>query len=194
MRIRRILLLTAGLVATVAGTARAEGFITPFYGYNFGGDSSNCATLTTCEDKRTNFGVTIGSMGPVLGIEEDLGWAKDFFGKVPGAENSVFSAMTDLLVGVGVGPVQPYFLVGLGVIRSHTSLTLNQFSSNKTALGYDIGGGVHGYFSKHVGLRGEVRHLHTLQDVPVFSGQLSGLIASQKLDFFRASLGLSLRF
>jgi opacity protein-like surface antigen len=193
VNIGRILALTLVLFAACLGTARAEGFITPFFGFNFGGDSSNCATLTTCEDKRTNYGVTLGNMGTIFGIEEDLGWAKDFFGKVPGADNSVFSAMTDLLIGIGAGPVQPYGLAGLGVIRSHTSLSLNQFSSDKTALGYDIGGGVHVYFSKHVGIRGDIRHLHTLQDVPIFSDQLSGLITSQKLNFFRASIGVSFK-
>jgi len=41
------------LLAVTAVPARADGFITPYYGFNFGGDS-NCARFTNCEDKRKN--------------------------------------------------------------------------------------------------------------------------------------------
>ena len=111
MRARHVV-LGLMLLAAAATPARADGFLTPFYGYNFGGDSSNCATFTSCEDKRTNYGVSIGKMGAIFGVEEDISIAKDFFGKVPNVENSVFTLMSNLLIGVGAGPVQPYFLVG----------------------------------------------------------------------------------
>ena len=59
--------------------------IVPFVGYNFGGDSgSNCVSLTNCKEKRTNFGVSLVSMGPVFGLEEDISYAKNFFGETPG--------------------------------------------------------------------------------------------------------------
>jgi hypothetical protein len=181
----------AGVLLTVAVTpARADGFVTPFMGYNFGGDS-NCAQLSGCQDKRLNFGVSFGSMGKVLGFEEDVAFAKDFFGTAPNVDNSVFTAMSNLLVGVGAGPVQPYFLIGVGVIRPHTSLTLSNSDFDKYGIGYDIGGGVNGFFSKHVGLRGDLRHLHTAQDVPVPVSQV--FTTSQRLDFWRASIGLVLR-
>ena len=54
--------------------ARADGFISPFIGFNFGGDSSNCASLTNCEDKRTCFGVSLGTVRGVFGFEEDFGY------------------------------------------------------------------------------------------------------------------------
>src|SRR5207249_861025 len=122
----------------------------PFYGFNFGGDSANCQTIR-CEDKRANFGVSFGSMGPVFGFEEDLSFAKDFFGAVPDGENSVFSLMSNLLIGVGRGPVQPYVLVGAGLIRAHTAVTLSQFKSDNNSLGYDLGGGVKAFFSPNIG-------------------------------------------
>ena len=49
-------------VAIVAGSARqasAQGFISPFLGYNFSGDSG-CPQITNCEDKHANFGVAFG--------------------------------------------------------------------------------------------------------------------------------------
>jgi len=190
-----MLVLAVVMVVATAGPLRAEGFVTPFYGYNFGGDSSNCPTISTCEDKRTNFGVSFGSMGTVFGFEEDLSFAKDFFGTVPNVDNSVFTLMSNLLIGIGRGPVQPYVLVGAGLVRSHVAVSVSQFSADNNSLGYDIGGGVNGYVTRHVGIRGDVRHFHTLQtlDVPLFD-VATQVFVSQKLDFWRASVGLSLRF
>jgi opacity protein-like surface antigen len=172
--------------------ARADGFVTPYIGFNFGGDSSDCASLNNCEDKRANFGVAVGSMGKVFGYESDFGYAKDFFGKLPGTESSVFSWMNNILVGVGAGPVQPYVFAGAGLIR----VGLKQITDfNKNSFGYDIGGGVNVYFSKNVGVRGDIRHFRTAQDVPILS-TLTGQILndSQNLDFWRASVGLALKF
>jgi opacity protein-like surface antigen len=187
--------LAVVLLAFVPTPARADGFFTPFYGYNFGGDSStNCQTLANCEDKRANFGVSFGTMGTVFGFEEDVAFAKDFFGSVPNVDNSVFTAMSNLLIGVGKGPVQPYVLIGAGLVRTRTSINPLEFNGDGNSLGYDLGGGINGYFSSHVGVRGDVRHLHTLQDVPFIQDVFKGTFVNQKLDFWRASLGLSLRF
>ena len=94
--------LSIMLLAVAAAPARADGFVTPFYGFNFGGDS-NCAKVTNCEDKRSNFGVSIGKMGSIFGAEEDISIAKDFFGKVPNVDNSVLTLMSNLLIGVEPG-------------------------------------------------------------------------------------------
>ena len=61
-------------------------------------------------------------------------------------------------------------------------------SVDKNAFGYDLGGGVNVMVTRHAGIRGDVRHFHTLQNVTlsVFTGD--------KLDFWRGSLGLTLRF
>ena len=169
-----------------AGSAHADGFITPFIGYNFGGDSGNCPSLTNCNERHTNYGVSIGAMGPIFGIEEDISYANNFFGEAPNASNSVFSAMTNLMVGVGVGPVQPYVLGGLGLIRPHVSSI--SLSADNNSLGYDLGGGVTVSVAPHVGIRGDIRLFHTIQDVNVL------VFTGQRLDFFRASVGLALKF
>ena len=193
MRSLQLAALTAFLLAVAALPARAEGFFTPFYGYNFGGDS-NCRSATNCEDKRANFGVAFGTMGAVFGFEEDIAFAKDFYGSIPNVDNNVFTAMSNLLIGVGRGPVQPYVLVGAGLIRTHTSLNPTQFNADGNSLGWDLGAGVKLYFSRHVGVRGDVRHLHAVQDLPLVTSVTGGVFANQKLDFWRASAGLALRF
>ena len=95
MRLLRYLGSAAIMLTVTAVPARADGFIVPFVGFNFGGDSgSDCVNLTNCEHKRMNFGVSLGSMGAVFGFEEEIGYAKNFFGETPGAANSVISAMS----------------------------------------------------------------------------------------------------
>lgn len=197
MRNFQVVALTAVLFALGATPARADGFFTPFYGFNFGGDS-NCATIN-CEDKRTNFGVSFGKMGSVFGFEEDIAFAKDFYGTVPGADNSVFTLMSNLLIGVGKGPVQPYFLVGAGLVRAHTTVGItSQLDTQNNSLGWDLGGGVNGYFTPHVGIRADLRHLRTLQDVnpgvPFIGPVVGQVFVPEKLDFWRASVGLALKF
>jgi opacity protein-like surface antigen len=182
----RVLVGIATLSLVSAVPASADGFITPFVGYNFGGDSGNCPSLTNCSQKHTNIGVSIGSMGTLFGVEEDLSFAKHFFGDAPGTDNSVFSAMTNLLVGVGVGPLRPYVLAGLGVIRPHVSTA--GVSADKNALGFDLGGGATVSIAPHVGIRGDIRHLHTMQDVNVL------IFTGQRLNFLRASAGVAFTF
>ena len=68
----RILILAAALIAWAVTPARADGFISPFVGFNFGGDSANCASLTSCNEKRLDWGASIGTTRGIFGFEEDI--------------------------------------------------------------------------------------------------------------------------
>ena len=96
MRSRCIQLVLPAIFVLAAAPARAQGFISPYAGYNFGGDSTNCVSLQNCEDKRLNLGVSIGTVRGGAGVEEDIAYARDFFGKAPGVSNAVLTAMTNL--------------------------------------------------------------------------------------------------
>ena len=187
---RSLCLVTAAvaLTALTAVPARADAFVTPFYGYNFGGDSSNCSSLRNCEDKRTNFGVSFGSSRGVFGFEEDISYAKDFFGKTPGTANAVLTVMSNLMLVVPAGPVQPYAIVGVGLIRPHVKLDTSALSLTNNAFGWDIGGGLNIYLGHRVGVRGDVRRMKTLNDVTL------GIFGNEKLEFWRGSVGVTLRF
>jgi opacity protein-like surface antigen len=177
------------LLALVPAPARADGFIVPFAGYNFGGDAG-CPSLTDCADKRLNFGVAFGSMGRAVGFEQDISYARNFFGETPGADNSVFSAMSNLLVGPGVGPIRPYFVVGVGLIRPHVSSlvgSVTDFDASRNSFGYDLGGGLTVMLGP-VGIRGDIRRFRTVESVDLL------IFTGQKLDFWRASAGLALTF
>ncbi len=56
-------------------------------------------------------------MGTSVGFEEDLSYTKNFFGAAPGAENSVFSAMSNLLFLGAPGRIRSYIVSGGGLER-----------------------------------------------------------------------------
>jgi len=184
MRLIRISIALVTL-AVIAAPAYADGFVTPFIGYNFGGDSVNCMSLTDCEEKHLNLGVSFGSMGHGGGFEEDISYAKNFFGT--GSDSAVLTVMSNLMIDVPLGPVHPYGVGGFGLIRPHASSNPVGFATSKNAFGYDIGGGITVFVSRHLGLRGDIRRFHSFQGITllVFSGD--------SLTFWRASAGLTFK-
>ncbi len=144
-------------LALSAAPARAQGFISPFVGFAYGGDvAAVCQSLTNCDERRTNWGVALGKSSGVLGFEEEFGYAKNFFGDTPNTNNSVLTVMSNLLVVVPAGPVRPYGLFGIGLVRPHASLDTSTLNVTKNALGYDFGGGVNIFFTH--GFRYPRRH------------------------------------
>src|SRR5215207_5248737 len=82
------LMITLGVSAVAPRAAAAQGFISPFIGFNFGGDSG-CITATDCEDRDSNFGVSGGKLWTLGGLEVDFGYARNFFGESESSETSV---------------------------------------------------------------------------------------------------------
>ena len=191
---RRHLCLHAclALVLTFAApaAARAQGFISPFIGFDFGGDSG-CATATDCEDKNSNIGVALGTAGDVVGFEFEVGYARDFFGETPGSSSSVLTVMSNLLIGPRIGPVRPYVVGGLGLIKTRVDFTAGELlDTSNNSFGWDIGGGVMVMFGEHIGVRGDLRRFATFQDRTI----LGFALADEKLDFNRAAAALVLAF
>src|SRR5829696_5180060 len=131
-----VVVFAIALLSCSAVPARAQAFISPYAGYNFGGDSANCTSLQNCEEKRLNLGVSFGTTRGIFGFEEDIAYARDFFGKTPGSSNAVLTVMSNLLLVVPAGPIQPYALVGLGLIRPHAEFDATSLALDKNALGY----------------------------------------------------------
>ena len=180
------LALTLGL----AQEARAQGFISPFIGFNFAGDSG-CPEVTNCEDKRLNWGVSLGAMNAIIGFEEEFAYASDFFGSVPGGSSSVLTLMSNLMVGPKIAIVRPYGVVGVGLIKTHAELNpTSLLSATDNNFGWDIGGGIMVTVAPHVGVRGDIRYFHAFQEL-----NLAGIeLQNTKLDFGRASAALVITF
>lgn len=190
----RCLIVAALVVLTVLARpepARAAGFISPLIGFNFGGDAS-CQSASNCEDKRLNFGVGVGGMNAVVGFEQEFAYARDFFGVRPGLQNaSVLTLMSNFMVVPKIGPVRPYVLGGVGLIKTHTEFTTAALlSTDNNNFGWDIGGGLMVALVPHVGLRGDIRYFHSFQDLTIAGFPLS----DTKLDFGRAAAAIIFTF
>jgi hypothetical protein len=189
-RRRWIPVLAALMLLGVAHQAEAQGFISPFIGYNFSGDSG-CPEITNCSNKHSNYGVGFGAIGSVVGFEAEIGHTNDFFGSSPNQSTSVFTFMTNLMLAPKFGPVQPYGEAGGGLMR--TSVESVGQNTDQSQVAWDIGGGIIGYFSRNIGIRGDVRYFHSFQvaDFSLFPGLLPN---GQKLNFGRASIAAFFKF
>ncbi|OFW18841.1 MAG: hypothetical protein A3H97_14320 [Acidobacteria bacterium RIFCSPLOWO2_02_FULL_65_29] len=182
--------MAIGVILGTATEGRAQGFISPFIGFDFGGDAG-CPNLSNCEDKKINVGVAFGAMGNVLGIEEEIAYAPNFFGDAPGLSSSVLTLMTNVMLVPKMGPVRPYVLAGIGLIKSHVELTTGSvFTTDNNNLGWDIGGGLILLVGDHVGVRGDLRYFHSFQDLSV----LGFTLGDTKINYGRASAGVVLKF
>ena len=145
-------LIVAGTVAALcisAGSAHAQGSITPFAGAVFGGDVPS---------SRATYGVSlVGNSGP-LGAEFEFGYTPTLFDSEVGSAN-LTTLMGNILVGLPLGVFHPYGSAGLGLMRQRTTANpvtlLNDITDND--FGYSVGGGAWTMLSPNVGIRGDVR-------------------------------------
>jgi opacity protein-like surface antigen len=189
--------LGAGLlfVALTPAPAHADGMLIPFLGVNFAGDSGK-ELEDAIDASRFNWGVSFAYMGGgVLGLEGDIGYSPDFFGKTDLGGSSLLTVTGNILFGIPFGGqkgfgVRPYALVGLGLIRPRVDAFGDVLELDDSEAAWDFGGGVMIFFGTNVGLRGDLRYFRTFSDVdfgPSFT-------FTDKVDFARASAGLILRF
>ena len=182
--------LAIGLTIGAATPARAQTFISPLIGYTFGGDSG-CPSLSGCQEKKLAGSVSIGTMGSVFGIEQEVAYTPNFFGDAPGLSSSVLTLMSHVMLVPKVGPVRPYVLAGIGLVKTHIDLTTaSVLTTDNNHLGWDIGGGLMGFFGAHVGVRGDLRYVCSFKDLTV----LGFTLPDSKLNYARASAGVVLTF
>jgi opacity protein-like surface antigen len=189
----KILLLSVliiGFSLCASTQARAQAFISPLIGYDFGGDAT-CPNLTGCQDKKINYSVSLGAMGRVFGFEEEFAYAPDFFGTKAGLSSNVLTLMSNVMLAPKIGLVRPYLEAGLGLVKTHVDLTTTTlFTTDNNNLGWDFGGGLMFFLGDHFAVRGDLRYIRAFQDLTVQGFTLG----SSKLDFGRASGGVVLKF
>jgi opacity protein-like surface antigen len=192
-RLSAVFLFAILIALGSAQPAHAQGFVSPFIGYNFGGDAG-CPSITNCDDKHVNYGVSFGALVKFIGFEVEIAYTPDFFGAIGNTDTNVLTSMGNLMLAPKFGPIQPYGVIGAGMIR--TSVSDNGVTNSRNQVGFDAGGGLMVFFNNHVGVRGEVRYYHSFQAFdrlnlpPGAPVDLGG----EKLDFGRAAAGFVFSF
>jgi opacity protein-like surface antigen len=204
-------LLTATMMAMAIGaaprTASADWVLTPFVGWNFGSSAdvngSGGTSVSNKFEKKIDYGASLASMGAgAVGFELDFGYSPNFFesNTTPSgfqftSQSNVTTLMGNVIVGAPIGghggSVRPYGVVGVGLLRTKLQDIGQTFDvASKNDFGLDVGGGVMGFFSQNVGLRGDVRYFRG------FRGSSTTATGLELGDFkyWRGSIGLSLKF
>jgi opacity protein-like surface antigen len=205
--VRKYLVIAAIFaVASAAAprTASADWTLTPFVGWNFGSSAdvtgSGGTTFSNKFEKKLDYGASLLSMGAgPIGFELDLGYSPNFFETSTATLDSfrftntsnVTTLTGNLVVGGHAGSIRPYAVGGVGLLRTNVQDVAQVFSvSSKNDFGMDVGGGVMGFFSKNVGIRGDVRYFRGFRGS---SDNAAGLGLSD-FKFWRGSLGVSFKF
>jgi opacity protein-like surface antigen len=184
-------LLILVFVLVGARSVAAQGFVSPFIGYNFSGDAG-CPTITNCEDKHANYGVAVGALGSLIGFEEEFAWTSDFFGASSAQTTNVLTLMSNLMIAPRIKAVQPYGLGGVGLMR--TSVESAGTTQDQNQIAWDVGGGVIVFFGAHVGVRGDVRYFHSFQVLSLFGLQQLPISQNNKIDYGRFAGAVVFKF
>jgi opacity protein-like surface antigen len=200
-------LVIASIVAVASAaaprTASADWTLTPFVGWNFGGSAdvngSGGSTFSKKFEKKLDYGASLTGMGAgAVGFEVDFGYSPNFFETSTSTtgfrftnKSNVTTLTGNVVVGGHTGSVRPYAVAGVGLLRTNVQDFAGVFSVNtKNDFGMDVGGGVMGFFSNNVGLRGDVRYFRGFRGT---SSNAAGLTLSD-FKFWRGSLGVSFKF
>lgn len=199
-------LLAIVVTAAAPAKASADWLFTPFVGMNFGGSGTFSDSFGDFDDefeKRSTFGASLAWMGGgVFGFEVDFGYSPNFFESTAGdgdfeyGDSNVTTLMANIVLGAPIGGqtgqgIRPYASGGVGLIRSRIEDVDDLFGDPKNNLGMNVGGGITGFFSDNVGLRGDVRYFRSLQDEEPDD---DFDIALGSFSFWRGSIGVTFRF
>ena len=208
--------LTLLFLGSLAAPARADWFLTPYFGMAFGG-ASNQFVLNNADDQfeqRVNFGGSISwrSKG-IFGVELDYSAAPNFFQFTGGKNNfdlldmnsSVQTLMGNVVIALPVGGshgvgFQPYVAAGLGTIRTQlrsASDVFDDITSNDS--GFNVGAGAHFFASTHFGIRADARYIRGFESLddkdPITDNPFfDQTIATDVFNFFRGTVGLTFRW
>jgi len=185
------LLLTTLWSAASVRDAHAQGFISPSFGYNFGGDAG-CLTATDCEEKNWNFSLSFGALGSVVGFEAEWMYEDEFLGQTQNPASKVMTFMGNFMLAPKISVVQPYGLVGMGLIRTTAEDTILNLEEGENQIGWNIGGGMIVYLHRNVGLKGDVRYYHSFEALDLFGLELAA--DENRLDFGRFAFGVVFAF
>lgn len=177
-RLTMFLFAAAALLAAPAA-ARADGFLSPHVGVNFGGDTTK---------KSTAVGGAIGFLGEKAGFELDVDYTPEFFGDdVLDVDGKLVTVMANVLVGGRRGGFSPYFAFGGGLIRTNITVfdDVIDLEAAKNSFGGNVGGG---FFAGGgpVTLRADLRYFRAFD----FDDGLDLDVLDDTLGFWRGTVGV----
>ncbi len=181
------------IVVCTARAAAAQVFINPFV------DTTLTSPTATGSSTQRGLGLSLGNVGGIVGGESEFAYFPELIDTSANAlaKSRVFTISGSMLIGPTIGRVKPYGAIGAGdlylnVTSASSVLVPNPASISNNYFTINAGGGVMGFFTTHLGVRGDLRYFRAygfkLTDL-----QSAG-IALDHFDFWRASIGIVAKF
>jgi hypothetical protein len=190
---KSILVVATLLFVSAAHDASAQGFVSPFV------DTTLSSPSPTGSSSKPGFGIAFGSVGKIVGAETEIGYQPEVIDNAANAlaKSRVITLSGTTLIGPTIGRVKVYGAIGAGdlylnvsklstvVVPNPQSITTNYFAVN-------VGGGAMGFFTAHMGVRGDLRYFRAF-GINASDLQAAGLTL-EHFNFWRASLGFAVKF
>ena len=202
MSLRKLCITGAMALIVLAGSpakASADWVLTPFIGGTFGGSANFGGAGEDFGDKfnrNASYGASLAWMGHgAIGFEADFGYSPNFFranddGFSLIGDGNVTTLMGNVVVGAPFGGVRPYAVGGVGLIKSKVDNVGQFFDVGRNDFGFNVGGGVMGFFNNNIGVRGDIRYMRSFRNSDPNSLDLE----LGDLRFWRGSVGVTFKF
>lgn len=177
-------------------TASAEWIFTPFIGASFAAGTDNTDFDDIIDGSKMTYGGSLAWVGGgVFGFEVDFAYAPEYFeaddDDVDFVDSSNYtSLMANVVVSAPRGAFRPYAVGGIGLLKTFVDDVDDAFDVDRNALGFNIGGGVMGFFNDRVGIRGDLRYFRQMTEAD--DDELDFNVTAFR--FWRGTVGVSLRF
>lgn len=193
--LKRCAMIAALALVIAPASASADWLLTPNIGTTFAADAAGRHHWT--------YGIAAGWMGKgIIGWEADAQFTPEFFEPNDSeinftGSNNVFTLMGNVIAGVPVGGqhglgIRPFGLLGFGLIKQRVdAANNNNLAITNNDFGFNVGGGVMGFFNNNVGLRGDIRYVRSFQN---FSDSPTDVFDLGDFDFWRANVGVVFRW
>jgi hypothetical protein len=193
-------------VALCGTPAWADVYVVPFAGSTFKGQTTlSLFNVLNPPQVALRRSTTIGVAG--LWLTEGLLGAEAEIAHVPGLfretnpvvdSSSATSYMGSVIVAAPVAltreSLRPYAVGGLGLLQVRMSDTVRVLPTDRDLLGLNLGAGAIGMFSRRVGMRFDVRHTRSVRDDQVTPSILGSSQARVRLSYWRATVGVTIRY
>jgi hypothetical protein len=200
-RIPRAATIATLVIVVLCGSprdARADTLFMPFIGSTFARETVfNIGAEPDESSKHVIFGGSASWLSAgILGVEGEFAYSPSFF-KVERAGSDIqgshlFTLSGDVIVAVPLRvseySLRPYAIGGVGLI--HSSITYDLLAPvDDNSLGFNVGGGAIGFFSRRTGVRFELRHFRTFEREPSEFGDVGA-----RVSFWRFTVGAVIRY
>jgi hypothetical protein len=186
------------LMAAAAPAWAADKQIRPFFGATFGGSTTFVDLEKASGRLNPVIGVSTLMLGDMFGVEAEIADAPGFF--QAGNKHLVLSSRVTTLTGnvVVAAPrryleyaLRPYLVGGAGVMRARIDDYFGVLKVARVLPSFNVGAGVVGFITADVGICWDVRRFQSLSGNSDEQGLTFG---HERLSFWRASMGLAIRY